>query len=218
MYPGFESLSARHTTTNVPEIACLPPGIFAFKMKKEAIRQQVFQKIKRLNSDVKIANERKIFQQVIDHPWVKNARVIGLYFPVEFEVNTKALIYKLMQTGKEVCLPRVDRNLGMSMRLINSIHFPFEKYRQTRQPKSDSTIVLAKDIDVIILPGLAFDRFLTRLGFGGGHYDRYLSQNQDLKKIMLAFEAQRFDALPCENHDVKVDVVITEKQSYLSPV
>lgn len=66
--------------------------------------------------------------------------------------------------------------------------------------------------DVILVPVLAFDPQLNRLGFGGGWYDRFLLIQTESVKIGLAYELQRADSLPVEPHDIRLDMVITERQ------
>lgn len=68
--------------------------------------------------------------------------------------------------------------------------------------------------EAIIVPLLAFDHDLNRIGFGGGWYDRFLSTQPDALKIGLAFDVQRTDQLPIEDHDVPLDMVITETAVY----
>ena len=65
----------------------------------------------------------------------------------------------------------------------------------------------------MIVPVVAFDRFLQRLGHGGGHFDRLLSSHVG-PKIGLAFETQRMAAVPCEAHDVPMNFVVTESLLY----
>ena len=67
------------------------------------------------------------------------------------------------------------------------------------------------NIDLIIVPGVIFDREKNRLGYGKGYYDRYLS-NKDIYKIGICFSDQVIDLLPSESHDIKMNIIITEKE------
>ena len=77
----------------------------------------------------------------------------------------------------------------------------------------DDSIVIKKDIDLIIVPGAVFDKDFNRIGYGGGYYDRYL---EDIayknNKVVLAYDFQIVDKIEKEEHDVKVDIIITDKQ------
>lgn len=74
-------------------------------------------------------------------------------------------------------------------------------------------IVLPQDLDVIVVPLVAFDSKGNRMGHGKGYYDRYLKQTNALK-IGVGFECQKVIALPCEEHDIALDYIISEKQIY----
>lgn len=88
-----------------------------------------------------------------------------------------------------------------------SIHIEFSN------PDRSSPIPTGQ-FDAIIVPLLAFDHNLNRIGFGGGWYDRFLATQTDAVKIGLAFDVQRTDQLPIEDHDVPLDMVITETTIY----
>lgn len=70
--------------------------------------------------------------------------------------------------------------------------------------------------DVIIVPTLGFDSRLHRLGYGKGYYDRFLVNQPQAKKIGLCFELGKIDKLPIEDHDIPLDMVITEERVYLT--
>ena len=74
--------------------------------------------------------------------------------------------------------------------------------------------VAPEEIDLVICPGAAFDRECTRLGMGGGYYDRFLPRCGKAAVILAAFEAQRADRLPREQWDIPMDRVVTEERIY----
>ena len=65
---------------------------------------------------------------------------------------------------------------------------------------------------LIFIPGLAFGRDMNRIGYGGGYYDTFLEKYTDITKAALCYDFQLFKTLPCEEHDVKMDLIITEKE------
>ena len=69
------------------------------------------------------------------------------------------------------------------------------------------------NIDLIIVPGVSFDNFFNRLGFGMGYYDKYLSKS-NIYKIGLCFSEQMVSSLPTQKHDIKMDMIITENKIY----
>ena len=63
--------------------------------------------------------------------------------------------------------------------------------------------------------GVAFDEKRNRIGYGGGYYDKYLSQAGDIYKVAVAFEHQVYQELPCEEHDLRPDIIVTEKRKMM---
>jgi 5,10-methenyltetrahydrofolate synthetase len=74
--------------------------------------------------------------------------------------------------------------------------------------------VVVNELDVAIVPMLGFDETLQRIGYGGGYYDKFLSDKPSAKKIGVCFEAGKVSRVPSEDHDIPMDVIITEKQAY----
>lgn len=64
----------------------------------------------------------------------------------------------------------------------------------------------------MIMPGVAFDERCSRIGYGGGYYDKYLSKAKEIYKVAVAFEQQVYQELPCEAHDLRPDIIVTEKR------
>lgn len=88
-------------------------------------------------------------------------------------------------------------------------------YMDLFEPRMDATQLITSDqIDLIIVPGLVFDRRGYRIGYGGGYYDRYLQTYQGLK-ISLAYSFQTTDTLPHEEFDIPVDHIITEDGRFI---
>lgn len=72
------------------------------------------------------------------------------------------------------------------------------------------------EVDVIIVPMLGFDENLHRLGYGGGYYDRFLATQPQAQKIGVCFEAGKLNQIPVEPHDIPLDIIVTETQTYRS--
>ncbi|WP_334302803.1 5-formyltetrahydrofolate cyclo-ligase [Romboutsia hominis] len=83
-----------------------------------------------------------------------------------------------------------------------------------REPKPEcSPEVEVKDIDVVIVPAVAYDKDCYRLGYGGGFYDRFIERlREDAITVGIAFDLQIFDSVPKEDHDAQLDYIITESQ------
>ena len=87
---------------------------------------------------------------------------------------------------------------------------PFGYY----EPKSISPVNI-EEIELVIVPGVVFDKNLNRIGFGKGYYDKILNKlKPSAKKLAVAHEFQVLEIIPAEEHDVKMDMIITEKNIY----
>ena len=132
----------------------------------------------------------------------REARVIGLYSALPDEIETAKVIDKWSKY-KKIVLP-----------VVSETEMEFYEYKDELcrgafgilEPKA-TNMVNPKDIDLLIIPGVAFDRAGNRLGRGKGYYDKYLVRT-DAYMIGVAFSCQITPAIPCEKHDVKMDVVM----------
>ena len=81
------------------------------------------------------------------------------------------------------------------------------------EPKDVDKNKIGKEFDLIIMPGVAFDRYGNRIGYGGGYYDKYISQIEDLSnRISLAYDFQVVKSIESETHDIKVNGIITNNE------
>lgn len=129
-----------------------------------------------------------------------------VYNSIKNEVNTQKIIKKLLNLDKNVYLPRVN---GRHLESIKLAGQAFKKgsfgiLEPLGLPSSDK-------IDVCLLPALAVDLSGNRLGYGGGYYDRFLKGTSCIKAA-LVFECQIAKQLPSEIHDVRIDMIITERR------
>lgn len=123
------------------------------------------------------------------------------------EVGTDAIIEELLAQGKRVYLPRVEGDAIRFYR-IRSLSGLILSAFGIREPQPIEPID-AKEAEVIVCPGLAFDKAGNRLGYGGGYYDRYL-KDCPAKRIGICFKEQLVEAIPCKENDVPMDAVITD--------
>ena len=135
------------------------------------------------------------------------------------EIDTKPMLQTLLETGKLLGLPRVEGRLADgNMRLLQIFKLDdlIAGNFGLLEPPATAPVLLPASIELIIVPGTAFDRKGNRLGAGGGFYDRFFSQHKFAPQcvtVALAFDYQVVDAVPVQPHDVAIDFIITESQT-----
>lgn len=177
---------------------------------KSVYRNLVRRKLSAIPGEIKRKWDQQIFHQVISHPKVLRASSIICYVSLPNEVDTWAMIGWLIQQGKKVWVPRVSQD-GKRMEIypLRAIDRLAQGYAGIWEPEQKPVKKLNKQsIQMIIVPGVAFDSRGARLGRGGGHFDRFLSQYPSLYKLGLAYQPQIFSSLPQGQYDISMDEVI----------
>lgn len=157
-------------------------------------------------------------QQVLERleglPSFQKSTRIMAYFPLFHEVDTTALLQKLLENNKELYIPRVAGD-SLEAKQIHDLKELQDGPYGAKEPAEPATTLLPKEIQVVLIPGLAFDRQGYRLGSGKGYYDRFLKTTSALR-IGLAFNEQILPELPHEDHDVPMHLIITDS-SLITP-
>lgn len=145
----------------------------------------------------------------------REARTIHTYVSWQDEVATQDLLRMMLQEGKSVVTPKV---ISASHQLEHYLLPNFEALMPGAfgilEPSRDHgalPFTAMNKIDLLLVPGLAFDREGNRLGYGGGYYDRLLAELA-APKVALAFAAQIVASVPAEAHDERVDCIVTEEE------
>lgn len=141
----------------------------------------------------------------------KKASSLALFYPKGAEVNTTPIFKRSIKNGTDTCFPRVS---GKSLHFykVNRLSELSPGYMGVFEPDAAGERLEADDIDLVLVPGLAFDLSGGRLGFGGGFYDRFLKKIPVSKTVALAFDFQIADHIPVAGHDVKIGRIITESR------
>ena len=147
--------------------------------------------------------------QLMTHRAFKTA---GLYLATQYEVNLDALVETWHAQDKEIYLPHLD-DAQMPFHQFQSWQALESGALDLRQPDRDSPAILTATLDVMILPGLAFDANGNRLGHGGGWYDRQLESGESHQNVPLrigvCYDEQFVDAVPHDRFDVRMTMVVT---------
>ena len=142
---------------------------------------------------------------------------ILIYVSYNQEVETSGIINKSLERGKKVYVPKVIINKeDRSDKYMEFVRINFyddlqDGYMGIKEPVSDDYEIPQDGL--LVMPGLAFDVTLNRIGYGGGFYDRYLVKNGDrYYKTAICFDYQVLDDIPAEEFDIRPDMIITDKR------
>jgi 5-formyltetrahydrofolate cyclo-ligase len=148
-------------------------------------------------------------------PGWPEARCIALYLPADGEIDTLPAAEACRASGKQICLPIVLDGGGLAFAPWRSGDSLTRNRFGIGEPPASAGRVGLSDLDVLLLPVVGWDREGTRLGMGGGFYDRCLATADAVPLLVgLAYAQQRVDKLPRESWDIAMDFVITENGLY----
>ncbi len=165
--------------------------------------------------DLSTATRRKwsraIVKHVLKNPVLKKSKVVAAYIGFGSEVETYPLIEKLWELKKTVVVPITK--LGLAKTYF-AVFRPEDALAPTRfgplEPARKKKPFNLRDIDLVLVPGLAYDRRGYRLGYGGGVYDRILKKTPRASHVGLFFSSQEVAAVPVEKFDRKMRAILTE--------
>lgn len=185
------------------------------KEEKQVLRNKILEIRDSLNNNEKELIDNKIFNELINTDLYKRSINIFIYISFSNEINTRNIIEKAFKDKKNVFIPKVykDDKLMKAIKL-NSIDELKKNSMGILEPIDDSNYIEKENIDLIVVPGVVFDKECNRIGYGGGYYDRYLKDIKSKKnKIALAYDLQIVDKIESEVHDIKVDYIITNTRA-----
>jgi 5-formyltetrahydrofolate cyclo-ligase len=159
------------------------------------------------------AKSERIAQYVLSLPEVIRAHVVMAFLSLPDEVDTGPLIGGLWQRGKAVAVPHTDVEKGQLFAVrLDSEAALRPAALGVHEPQVQEPVPLAA-VEVVILPGQAFDREGHRLGRGKGFYDRFVQQKECVAfRVAVAFSSQVLAGLPHGPSDARVDVLVTEEE------
>ena len=143
-------------------------------------------------------------------PAILAARLIALYSAFRGELSTLPLALGLRAQGARLCYPRVTRQRVLAFHEVQDETQLHPSRLGIPEPSEEAPIVTPSAIDVIVVPGLAFDPLGGRVGWGGAYYDTTLAAAQRALRVGYAFELQIVPQVPVNGSDVRVDVLATE--------
>lgn len=184
-------------------------------MEKIEIRKLILNELNGMSDKEYRSKSAKITQSLIADPAFIEADMIGVTISAYPEVDTLELIETCWKLEKKVAVPKcAPETRRMDFYIIESFQQLETVYMKLKEPIiSETTLATAEQIDLMIVPGVVFCRRGYRIGFGGGYFDRYLSDYKG-KTRSLAFQSQVIEEVPVEAHDIPVEGIYTE-DSYI---
>ena len=183
-------------------------------MTKEVLRKRILARLRAQPVKYRRQRSLEIRKKLFSLQEFQESRNVCFYVSLPQEVNTRPMIRRALLLGKRVFVPRIDKKKSeISFRRIENLKRDLEKGTfAIWEPKLRATRAVAPStLDLVVAPGLLFDRHNHRLGRGGGFYDRFLARlPRRVFKVGLGFSFQRISRLPREAHDRKLDLVLVD--------
>jgi 5-formyltetrahydrofolate cyclo-ligase len=179
------------------------------KQDKRALRRAILAERDALSGTERAARSEAIADRVLGLDKATGAAAVLAFWSFGSEVDTAPLIHRLRSRGTTVALPRTRDG-----DIVPVVWTPGSSMTETsfgtREP-ANGRVLQAGELDLIVVPGVAFDRSCRRVGYGGGFYDRLLARTRDgAAAVAIAFGVQVVDQVPTGPLDRPVDTIVTE--------
>jgi len=176
---------------------------------KSQIRKKII-RIRKKNYSKNFEINFKCIQKILKKEKISD-KIIGGYYPYNYEANVIEILEKFEKKNYLITLPKIKKNSQMDFfhwstrhpLLINKYGIPEPISNKIKYP------------NILLVPLVAFDKHLNRVGYGGGFYDRYIKKIKKKKKVLtigLAYSFQKVKKIPINNYDIKLDYIVTEKK------
>ena len=182
---------------------------FVTGLTKVKIRSKIISRLKIQEEEERNHKSRLITGKLLRNKFFKKAKIVMFYIAFGGEVNTEEMIRGAKKIGKVICVPMCRKDKEIMQPAILEDHAKLKKGPYGVCEPATEKLVKPEDLDLVIVPGLAFDKKGNRLGRGKGYYDRFLgSLSNKTHSIGLAFDFQVLPLVPTTTHDVSVKKVI----------
>ena len=175
-------------------------------IEKRSLRKLLLEKRDNTSFDLMKIASKKMQKSLKKIEQFRNALKIGAYYPIGSEVMTQDIIQELLSEGKQVYLPKTKGNKMEFRRVLEFASLEQGQF-DIFEPKENCPV--DNELDVILVPTVGITPSGTRLGYGYGFYDRFLTNNKTVT-ISLTLEKQIVKKIPKEEHDVIIDWIVTE--------
>ena len=177
---------------------------------KSELRKQVLHEMKAISQEQKQFIDQALTEQLLQHPFYQEAKVIATYLSFPHEFQTQELIEQALKDGKKVLIPKTYPKGRMDFVVYDPQQLVKTSFGLL-EPQGNLEVVDVSKIDLIHVPGLAFTTEGYRIGYGGGYYDRYLKHFSG-NTLSTVYPCQIRDFIP-EDHDIPVQEVLVDERN-----
>lgn len=186
---------------------------------KKFLRQEILNRRYSLSGEELDKRSAEILNKLLSMDIYCSSSVIMCYMDFRNEVKTGDFIRTSLLNGKRMAVPVISLDMNREKAIIPCEIYDVEHELEKStfgilEPKKELRRVLSPEsIDIVVVPGIVFDLRKYRIGYGAGYYDRFLNTvRENCVKIGVAFDFQILNEIPAEEHDVRLDMIITEKR------
>ena len=177
-------------------------------MNKSQIRKKIL-KIRKQKNSKKFKIDFNYIMNILKKNRI-SGKIVGGYFPYNYEIDVMQILEKFEKKNFLISLPKIKKKSQMDFiewslndpLMINKFGIPEPISKKIKYP------------DIILVPLVAFDKYLNRIGYGGGFYDRYIKKIKKIKKVVTigcAYSYQKVKKIPTNIYDIKLDFIIVNK-------
>ena len=177
---------------------------------KKKLREKIRAQIRTFSPEEKERSDARIFRAVQSLSLYQRAKVIFVYVSLDWEIDTHALIKEALSSGKTVAVPKCVPGGRMEVYRLDDFHQLKAQTLGILEPGDGMERIAEGSLELALIPCLSCTRDGIRLGQGGGYYDRFLTDKPWIDKVALCRESLLSKNLPCEEHDIRMDAVLTE--------
>ncbi len=183
-------------------------------MDKEQLRTSLRESLLEITPKQRSKKSKDVCRNLLSTQQFRDASVVMMYLSLVHEVDTSEAILSAWQLGKTVAVPKVSwQQRHMIPVQINSLETGFSTEASGLRNPVTGVPLPFEEIDLVVTPGLGFDKNGNRLGRGASYYDRFfVSGELEAQKCGFAFEEQVVDLVPVDEHDIAMDFLVTDKQ------
>lgn len=178
-------------------------------MSKDALRSDIKEQRSAMTPEIKSKWDAHICDQLVALVEERDSHTVHCYLPMDGEIDIRPFIKYLLSVEATVVCPKTLRDRQLEHYRLVDLDRVETGLFGTSHPVGDEAYT--GDLDLIVVPGLAFDRKGYRLGYGGGYYDTFLAEYPNAYTVGVAYPFQLVDQVPTEPHDARLDQIIVPK-------